>query len=237
MPPPFAEEEREPPSQARFPALPPPSFTPPAEEAEPRPPPNRDEVAEAEFRVFLRDLLLDASDESPSNQLFANSPFPVTNLFSARPATTNTNNTSSSSYDDDTGPSFSNSNLESDRMITPADLYPITLNCRAAFDAAFHCQSVGGQFKAVYHHGSMRDCSPLWSHFWFCVKTNRRRMRDEERQGRVLEHYRVREMKYRTGPSSEDVWVQRETMLVGAFGGDLEAALAEEKRGKGEIDD
>lgn len=59
-------------------------------------------------------------------------------------------------------------------------------------------------------------------------------MSDEERQGRVLEHYRVRETKYRVGASSEDVWVQRETMLVGAFEGDLEAVLAEEKRRKGE---
>lgn len=62
-------------------------------------------------------------------------------------------------------------------------------------------------------------------------------MRDEDRQERVLEHYRVRETKYRTGPSSEDVWVQRETMLVGAFGADLEAMLAEEKRAKGEGDE
>lgn len=55
-------------------------------------------------------------------------------------------------------------------------------------------------------------------------------MGDEERQGRVLEHYRLREMKYRVGPSSEDVWVQRDTMLVGAFEGDLEAAMADEEK-------
>jgi hypothetical protein len=111
------------------------------------------------------------------------------------------------------------------------------MSCRAAFDAAFYCQSLGGMFNSVYHYGSMRDCSPLWSNFWFCVKTNRSRMSEEERQGKVLDHYRRREAKYRNGPSSEDVWVQRATMLVGAFEGDLEAVLAEERRRREEIDD
>lgn len=61
-------------------------------------------------------------------------------------------------------------------------------------------------------------------------------MSDEERQGKVLEHYQMRETKYRVGPSSEDVWVQRETMLVGAFEGDLEAVMAEEKRRREEVE-
>lgn len=59
-------------------------------------------------------------------------------------------------------------------------------------------------------------------------------MSEEERQQRVIERYQMREMKYREGPSSEDVWVQRTTMVVGAFEGDHSAAIwAEEQRRRG----
>lgn len=55
-------------------------------------------------------------------------------------------------------------------------------------------------------------------------------MSDEDRQAKVIERYQMREMKYKEGPSSEDVWVQRTTMVVGAFEEDYEAAEREEER-------
>lgn len=57
-------------------------------------------------------------------------------------------------------------------------------------------------------------------------------MSDAERQARVMEWYQAREMKkYKAeGPSSEDVWVQREEMVVGAFTQDYEAANEEGRK-------
>lgn len=54
-------------------------------------------------------------------------------------------------------------------------------------------------------------------------------MSDKERQERVLDRYRKRDRKYVDGPSSEDVWKARETMVVGAFEGDFEAVESSEK--------
>jgi hypothetical protein len=96
-------------------------------------------------------------------------------------------------------------------------LLPTDMSCRQAFDLAFHCQSVGGQWNAVYRNGTMRDCSENWNDFWFC-------MRVKGYSGRVKEdlvraHYRAKELsKYGSGqPSSEDVWEpRRERMPWGA---------------------
>ena len=55
-------------------------------------------------------------------------------------------------------------------------------------------------------------------------------MSEEERKRRIQAHYSGRAAKYRTGPSSEDVWSVREERLEGAFEGDLEAL--EEEMGK-----
>lgn len=51
-------------------------------------------------------------------------------------------------------------------------------------------------------------------------------MSEEDRKRRVMEWYQTRERKYQEEPSSEDVWVQRETMLVGAFERDYDELLA-----------
>ncbi|MCJ1302228.1 hypothetical protein MMC08_005031 [Hypocenomyce scalaris] len=116
--------------------------------------------------------------------------------------------------------------------ISPASLYPTTISCRAAFDSAFYCQSLGGQFTNLYRYGSVRNCSDQWRNFWFCMRTNNSRgmMSDEERKRRVQEHYRRRAAKYKVGPSSEDVWDVRGERVEGAFEGDLEALEEEERR-------
>ncbi|KAL8857797.1 MAG: hypothetical protein Q9178_005697 [Gyalolechia marmorata] len=111
---------------------------------------------------------------------------------------------------------------QSSDTITPSHLLPSTMSCRTAFDSAFYCQSLGGQFMNVYRYGNLRDCREQWSQFWFCMKTNRGFLGDEERENRVREHYRLRELKYKVGPSSEDVWAPRTKMVKGAFQRSLE---------------
>ncbi|KAI4161636.1 MAG: hypothetical protein LQ342_004644 [Letrouitia transgressa] len=122
-------------------------------------------------------------------------------------------------------------------IITPANLYPDTMSCRAAFDQAFFCQSPGGHFMNVYRYGSLRDCRELWSHFWFCLRTNRGFVGEEEKKERIRSRYMKREKKYRDGPSSEDIWQQRTRIVEDAFNGDLEAdmkAWEEEQKRFGE---
>ena len=51
---------------------------------------------------------------------------------------------------------------------------PTTLACTPLFDAAHFCTSLGGQLRSIYHVGTLRDCSPLWRRFWFCMRTRTR---------------------------------------------------------------
>ena len=55
-------------------------------------------------------------------------------------------------------------------------------------------------------------------------------MNEERRIARVQEHYRKKDLKYRDGKSSEDVWEMRDQVLEGAFEGDLDAALREARK-------
>lgn len=119
-----------------------------------------------------------------------------------------------------------------ERVITPTSLYPTEMSCRSAFDSAFYCQSLGGQFNNIYRYGTFRDCREQWSQFWFCIRTNKGFLGDEERESRIRDHYKLREMKYRIGPSSEDVWKPRTRMVETAFDGDLEAVEREEEMRK-----
>jgi len=161
---------------------------------------SRDEQAEAEFRELLREL-----DQPPTS-------------LSTLPADSAQARTSSSSR-------FLQPPEDS---IHPTALYPRSLSCRAAFDAAFYCQSMGGQFTNVYRHGSARNCSETWSNFWFCMRTNRSGYSEDEKIDRIRKHYWEREEKYRKGPSSEEVWRMRDKRVEGAFEGDYEAMEREE---------
>ena len=89
-------------------------------------------------------------------------------------------------------------------------LLPTTMSCRQAFDMAFHCNSLGGQWTSVYRSGAVRSCSEHWSDFWFCMRT--RAYPDAQRAAAVRDHYRRREwLRYRAPgrPSSTDVWEPR----------------------------
>ncbi|KAL6720294.1 hypothetical protein ACLMJK_002215 [Lecanora helva] len=144
------------------------------------------------------------------------------------------------------------SNSESD-LITPRHIHPTTLSCRSAFDTAFYCASLGGQFTSLYRYGSLRPCSQQWSDFWFCIRTNRGLYSDEEKEMRVLKHEWAKEKeKYgrsggdaggevhvgvgvggvTRGLSSEDVWEQRERLVRGAFEGDYWGAVEEERKAR-----
>ncbi|KAL2863566.1 EMI1 family protein [Aspergillus lucknowensis] len=111
--------------------------------------------------------------------------------------------------------------------IAPESLYPDTMSCRSAFDYAFFCQSLGGQFVNVYRYGELRSCSEHWENFWLCMKT--RTYSEKEKRRIIRDHYRKKAIKYKTGPSSEDVWEVRMEPVRNAFQGDF-AALEREMK-------
>lgn len=101
-----------------------------------------------------------------------------------------------------------------DRSIPDASLFPSEMSCRRAFDDAFYCQSIGGQFNNYYRYGEMRDCSEAWSSFWFCMRI--KSYGAEEKKELVRQHYREKEIKWKVGKSSEDIWETRKEPL-GSF--------------------
>lgn len=111
--------------------------------------------------------------------------------------------------------------------IAPESLYPDTMSCRSAFDYAFFCQSFGGQFVNVYRYGELRSCSEHWDNFWLCMKT--RTWSDGSRKAAIREHNRKKAIKFKTGPSSEDVWDLRMEPARNAFDGDFVALEREMK--------
>lgn len=88
-------------------------------------------------------------------------------------------------------------------------LLPTEMSCRQAFDLAWACNSLGGQFNSVYRYGSMRSCSEQWDDFWFCMRT--KSYTGELKENMIREHYRNKEhAKYGPSkPSSEDIWESR----------------------------
>ncbi|KAI9816361.1 MAG: hypothetical protein M1832_005118 [Thelocarpon impressellum] len=99
--------------------------------------------------------------------------------------------------------------------IAPESLYPTRMSCREAFDSAFYCQSMGGQFNNLYRYGGMKDCGGHWGAFWFCMRT--KSYPDDEKARRIQAFYRGRAGRYKVGPSSEDVWEVRREPVEGAF--------------------
>ncbi|VUC31740.1 unnamed protein product [Clonostachys rosea] len=94
-------------------------------------------------------------------------------------------------------------------------LLPTEMSCRQAFDLAWSCNSLGGQWNAVYRHGEMRSCSEHWDDFWFCmrVKSHTGQAKADE----VRQHYRNKEYSKYYAPgrhSSEDVWESRPERLA-----------------------
>jgi hypothetical protein len=116
--------------------------------------------------------------------------------------------------------SFKSSSGPPPEDISPDSLYPTEISCRSAFDYAFFCQSFGGQFVNIYRYGTFRSCSNHWQDFWLCMRT--RSWDDKDRKKAIQDHYRQKSVKYKTGPSSEDVWEVRTEPARDAFQGNLE---------------
>jgi hypothetical protein len=103
--------------------------------------PTRDELAESELRSLLEELEADV-----------------------RP--------SSTKYNRVRQPPLQHSNISKPSNLTlEEELLPTEMSCRQAFDAAFYCQSLGGQFNNLYRYGGIRSCSENWKDFWFCMRT------------------------------------------------------------------
>jgi hypothetical protein len=115
--------------------------------------------------------------------------------------------------------------------ISPESLYQDTMSCRNAFDYAFFCQSFGGQFVNVYRYGELRSCSDHWDNLWLCMKT--RTWPEDLRKRAIRDHNRKKSIKYKTGPSSEDVWDVRLEPATESFKGDF-AALEREMKAEDE---
>jgi hypothetical protein len=120
---------------------------------------------------------------------------------------------------------------EPSSSISEESLYADEMSCRTAFDYAFFCQSFGGQFVNVYRYGEMRSCSEHWDNFWLCMRT--RSWSDDLRKKAIRAHNQKKAIKYKTGPSSEDVWDVRLEPAREAFKGDF-AALEREMKAEEE---
>lgn len=104
--------------------------------------------------------------------------------------------------------------------ITPDAIYPTEMSCRSALDYAMFCQSFGGQFVNVYRFGEFRSCKNHWSDFWLCMRT--RSWDDQAKARAIQDHYKKKAIKWKTGPSSEDVWDVRKEPVKDPFQDSLE---------------
>ncbi|APA07893.1 hypothetical protein SS1G_00495 [Sclerotinia sclerotiorum 1980 UF-70] len=164
---------------------------------------SRDEIAEQELNSFIRELEAETHPSSTKYNRVPRDPPPEP---------------SHSQSSTQTSPQTPPQNDTSEPLST--QLLPTTMSCRTAFDAAFYCQSLGGQFNNLYRYGTARDCSDTWSDFWFCMKT--RTYGDNEKAKLIKARWMEKEKrKYgdpedknkELGKSSEDVWKGREQRL------------------------
>ena len=83
------------------------------------------------------------------------------------------------------------------------------MSCRAAFDSAFYCSSLGGHFNDIYRYGQLRSCSEHWNDFWFCMRTKNSYSGPEIKEQLIQERYAEKEKAVKEKPNSEDIWVRR----------------------------
>jgi hypothetical protein len=91
--------------------------------------------------------------------------------------------------------------------INSESVYPISIHCKSAFDFAMFCSAFGGQWVNVYRYGTYRSCSNHWDDFYLCMRT--RNWDEKDRAKAIKEHYQKKAVKWKTGPSSEDIWEVR----------------------------
>lgn len=122
--------------------------------------------------------------------------------------------------------------------ISPDSLYPTELSCRSSLDYAMFCQSLGGQFVNVYRYGQFRSCSNHWGDFWLCMRT--RNWDEKDKKKAIQDHHRQKAIKWKTGPSSEDIWEVRNEPVKDAFQDnleELEARITEWKKANPTVPD
>ncbi|KAG0648947.1 Early meiotic induction 1 [Hyphodiscus hymeniophilus] len=186
-------------------ALPPPNITSQAPSSSSTTPPSsaplsNDELAERDFRSFLDAL---EADTRPSSTKYSRVP-------KIPPPASSSQSPSSISH-------------PSEEETLSEQLLPRTMSCRTAFDAAFYCNSLGGQFNNLYRYGTVRSCSENWNDFWFCMRT--RTFSAPQKEEAIRGRYREKEkMRYErrqdeelgrewVPKSSEDVWKSRERKM------------------------
>ena len=113
-------------------------------------------------------------------------------------------NTPSSSPSNPQNPS---NNAETPEEYDPT--LPRSMSCRAAFDSAFYCSSLGGHFNDLYRYGQLRSCSDHWNDFWFCMRTKNSYSGQDVKERMIQDRYREKEEKLKSGPNSENIWRKR----------------------------
>jgi hypothetical protein len=94
-------------------------------------------------------------------------------------------------------------------------IYSSTMKCSQCFDQAFYCSSIGGQLNNVYRFGALRSCSDLWQQWRFCMRT--KVMSDDTKKEKVREYNMQKQLKFKIGRSSEDVWEVRKEPVPHPF--------------------
>ena len=100
-----------------------------------------------------------------------------------------------------------------------------TMSCQIAFDQATRCAGIAGRFRYNYRYGGVQSCSPLWSDFWFCMRS--RSMPDDIKRANIKDRYKQKEVVFLSGPNCEDVWEERDTPVENFAKMDLETYFKE----------
>lgn len=203
------------------------SAQPPRQTAAPTAPPETD----PEMRKFLEELMGEVKNMRDADQAAKASAPPPTST--KKPISPWGSRWASSSYAEEQTPSSSTydtytTTTDSSTTTTDPDnpnneprlsplaesLLPTTMDCESAFNLAFYCRSLGGQFNNLYRYGTVRSCNEHWRDFTFCMRV-KGFGEGKVKEDAIRDHYRKKELeKYGAGkPSSEDVWKERKEFV------------------------
>ncbi|KAJ4422861.1 hypothetical protein N0V82_002518 [Gnomoniopsis sp. IMI 355080] len=202
-------------AQAQPPAQPPPKAAAPAAPAASEPDP--------EMRKFLEELMGEVKNMREADQAATAATPPPSNKIKVSPwgsrwASSSSSEQQTPSYTDNTTTTttYDPDNPNNEPRLSPLaeSLLPTTMNCESAFNLAFHCRSLGGQFTSLYRYGTMRSCDEQWKDFTFCMRV-KGFGEGKVKEDAIRDYYRKKELaKYGPGmPSSDDVWKERKELV------------------------
>lgn len=182
------------------------------------PPPQAED--DAEVHKFLEEIMgevknmrdaEEAASSPPSNQ--RTPPNPLSTWASRWSSSSTSGSSTPTTTTDDFFPSdYVQDNPNNEPRLSPLaeSLLPTTMNCEQAFNQAFYCQSLGGQWHHLYRYGSIRSCGEQWDDWFFCMRA-KGTPPGKVKNDMIRDHYRRKLLaKYGPGkPSSEDVWRER----------------------------